>query len=281
MSGGAKKNQIAELEDRYKEASALSRQGRFADSNTLVLPYIDEAIENKELLSNIRCLIGFNSWKSGLHEESASHYTIALSLLRDMRLYTKVPSVVNLLGLYHRKSGRYRDALVYFLEGLFYAFRLDDKAAMVAITANIAMVMMELHDYDRSERGYDAALRLCSQTSGQKDVSAFRCEILINQCLLSFYQGQTQRIPGILSDIEEAIAHQDMGMHMPEIRTFMAHSYTQIGEYEKAYSLLKNQNLFEAEMVNVPYVIDLISMGTIARFLHTDEALSLRYLNRA
>ena len=281
MSGGAKKIKTTELEERYKEASSLSQQSRFADSNDLLLAFIDESIEDKELLSNIRHLMGFNAWKAGRHEEAASQYSDALTLMRDMRLYTKLPSVVNLLGLYHRKSGHYRDALVYFLEGLFYAFRLDDKAAMVAITANMAMVMMELHDYDRSERGYDAALRLCSQVSGQRDIGAFRCEILINKCLLSFYQGLTQRIPGILSEIEGVIAHQDMGVHTPEIRTFMAHSYTQVGEYGKAYNLLKDQNLFDTHVVNVPYVIDLISMGEVSRFLLDDDALSLRYMHRA
>ena len=270
-----------EIIQKFSQASDLSSQGKYTESIECIAPYLSDDIEKKDLLTNMLYLLGHNYWKTGRYEEAKSSFSKAQTILKENSLYKKLPPVVNSLGLYQRKSGLYRDALIHFLEGLLYAFQFDDKRAMIAITANIGMVMMEMRDYDRSEKGYDAALRLCSQVPEYKDTNAFKCQILINKCLLSFYQGRTAEIKDILTNIQDIITQVDVEPHTHEIETFMAHSYVKIGEYEMAHELLKTKDIADSSFANVPYVINLLSMAAINKFLYHDIQLFLKYLDQA
>lgn len=270
-----------EIIQKFSQASDLSSQGKYTESIECIAPYISDDIADKDLLTNMLYLMGHNHWKTGRYEEAKTYYSNAQMILKEAGIHKKLPTVVNSLGLYYRKSGHYRDSLIHFLEGLLYAFQFDDKRAMIAITSNIAMVMMEMRDYDRSEKGYDAALRLCSQVPEYKDTNAFKCQILINKCLLSFYQGRTAEIKGILTNIQDIITQVDLEPHTHEIETFMAHSYVKIGEYKMAYDLLKTKDISDNSFANVPYVINLLSMAAINKFLHHDTQRFLKYLDQA
>lgn len=273
--------QSDEIAHKFTHASSLSSQGKFDESIEFIAPYLSYDLENKDLLTNMFYLMGHNYWKTGRYEEAKLYYSKAQSILKENGIYKKLPPVVNSLGLYQRKSGNYRDALICFLEGLLYAFQYDDKRAMIAITANIALVMIEMRDYERSERGYDAALKLCLQVPNTVDNSLFKCQILLNKCLLSFYQGKPSQIKGILAQIGTMIDNEDLGIHRYDIETFMIHTYVRIGEHDMAYRLLKDKNLSDASVINLPHVMNLISMGAVSWSLYHDEGSFLKYLQQA
>ena len=143
-----------EIEHKFTQSSDLSSRGKFDESIELIASYISDDIENKDLLTNILYLMGHNYWKTGHYEEAKSYYSKAQAILKENGIYKKLPAVVNSLGLYQRKSGNYRDALIHFLEGLLYAFQFDDKRAMIAITGNIGMVMLSLIHISEPTRPY-------------------------------------------------------------------------------------------------------------------------------
>ena len=115
--------QPEEISEKYNQAMALSAQGKFNASIELLAPHVSDQVEDKELLANMRYLMGLDHWRVGLYNDAVVYFEKSLVQLKELRLYKRLPSIKNSLGLIQRKSGDYRDALVHFLEGLFYAFQ--------------------------------------------------------------------------------------------------------------------------------------------------------------
>ena len=262
----------------------LSSQGKFNDSIELLAPFISDEIEDKDLLANISYLMGLDHWRVGYYTDAVAYFEKAQLLMKELRLYKKLPSVKNSLGLIFRKSGDYRNALVQFLEGLFYAFQLDDKQSMVALTSNIAMVMLEMDDWERSNKGYDTAFDLCQGLPDSSDANTIKCKILLNKCILLYTHKQIKEegVRALLSQVQEIISSdQGVGYNRHEIEIFIAHSYVQIEDYKMALDLLKDKELPDTANINVSNTIGLADLGIIYKALYQDEVLFLSYLDKA
>lgn len=269
------------LTDRYTEAKVLFSQGRFDAAIELLGRYVSEGAAERSVVIDMYLLLGQSHWHMGSYDEARSSFITAQALSKEAELHAKMPSVLNSLGLCDRRGGNYRDALIHFLEGLVYAFRIDDKKSMIGIGSNMALVMMEMKDLVRSERGFDAALRLCGQVPASSIVNVFKCQILINKCLLCSAQGRTSELKALLTEIDEILATGDVSGQQQEIQTYLTYNYVDIGDYKKAYSLLKDKKLLDSDVKNLSHVIDLISMGLVSKNLHHDEEMFLRYIDRA
>ena len=272
----------SEIADKYSQAVVLLGQGDFASCIDLIAPYVDDTMEDKEMVSNIRYMMGMGHWRIGRFDEAVFHFRIAQRWMKELRLYKRLPSVNNSLGLIFRKSGQFRDALVQFIEGLFYAFQLEDKNSMIAITCNIALSMQEMGDWERSMRGYDAALQLSMGLPDTLATNDFKCKILLNKCLILYSFGQMHKheVLDHLAQVKDIIDHCDLGFNLPEIETFMAHSYIQIEEYEKAFSILKDKDITANRAVTPPHAINMISMALIRKHLHHDEAVFFQLIGQ-
>lgn len=268
-----------EIKNKYPEALKLFAQGNFTAAIDILAEYADDSLDDKEMLANIRYVMGMCHWRIGRFDEAVSHFQKAQSLMKELRLRLKLPSVCNSLGLIYRKSGQFRDALVQFIEGLFYAFQLDDKNSMIAISCNIALCMQEMGDWERSIRGYDAALQLCNKLSDSQETNDFKCKILLNKCLILYSFGQVRKedVLDYLAQVQDILDHNDLGLNLPEIETFMAHSYVQIEEYEKAFQILKGKDISDPNVISVSKVINLINLGIIHKQLHHDEVSFLKF----
>ena len=273
-----------EIAEKYDQAIALSSQGKFNESIELLVPLILDEIEDKELLANMSYLMGMDHWRVGLYNESITYFQKALPLMKELRLNKKLPSILNAVGLIYRKSGSFRDALVQFLEGLFYAFQMDDKHSMVAITSNIAMVMLEMDDWERSNKGYDTAFELCRDLPDSQEFNTIRCQILLNKCILLYTHKQIREdgVIALLAQIQEILdSATGVGLSRSLIEIFIAHSYIQIQKYELAYDLLKDKELPDTKIINVSNTIGLVDLGIIHKALFHDEALFMKYMDKA
>lgn len=263
---------------------ALSAQGKFNASIELLAPHVSDQVEDKELLANMRYLMGLDHWRVGLYNDAVVYFEKSLVQLKELRLYKRLPSIKNSLGLIQRKSGDYRDALVHFLEGLFYAFQLDDKLSMVALTSNIAMVMLEMDDWKRSDRGYDTAFDLCLGLPNSPDVNAIKCKILLNKCILLYTHKQIKEdgVLTLLAQVNQiASSGQGLSYNQREIEIFIAHSYVQIREYKLAFDLLRDKELFDQKNISVANTISMVDLGIIQKALYHDQPLFLDYLDKA
>ena len=269
------------LTDKYNEAKALFSQGKYDAAIELVAPYTSDDTADRSVVADMYLLMVHSYWNMGSYDEARANLILAKAIIKEAELYAKLPGVLNSLGLYDRRGGNYRDALIHFLEGLVYAFRLDNKHGMIGITSNMALIMMEMHDFVRSERGYDAALRLCGQVPLTPMVNAFKCQILINKCQLWSFQGRASELNGLLAEINEILASGDVGDKQQEIETYLTYNYVDIGEYEKAYTLLRDKKLLDSGLRNLSHAINLISMGMISKHLHHDDVSYLQYMGQA
>ena len=273
---------LSEITDKYAAGTALLAEGKFAECLALLAPYVDDTMADKEMVANIRYSMGMCHWRMGQFDEAVHHFLIAQRWLKELRSYKKLPSVKNSLGLIFRKSGHFRDGLVQFIEGLFYAFQLEDKNSMIALTCNIALAMQEMGDWERAMRGYDAALQLCMGLPDSIATNDFKCKILLNKCLILYSFGQVRReeVLDYLAQVQYIIDHHDVGFNLAEIEILMAHSYIQIEEYAKAYNILKDKDISDAKAITSVHAINMLSQAIIHKHLHHDEAAFLQMLDK-